>query len=392
MEENNRILIVDDDPGVRESYRAILESTEKGGVLRDGALLFGGDPPDHRPLVQKLYDLTIVENGEEGVAAVKKSVTEGRSYALAFIDMMMPGMDGAETARRIWQADPRIFITIVTAYSEMQPEQVVGATGRDDVLYLRKPFSNKEIRQFARCMTFQWSLREERDRMADELSKINEGLDAKVQERTRTIEQRETELKATLKLLRRALGASIEALAAAAEARDPYTAGHQRRVANLAQAIATEMALSTDDIEAVHMAGAIHDIGKIRVPSEILNRPGKLTDIEMQLIRMHPEVGYEILKLIDFPWPVAEIERQHHERLDGSGYPRGLRGDEILMPARIIAVADVVEAMTSHRPYRPALGLDAALDEIVKGKGILYDASAVDACVRLFRERGFKLG
>jgi putative nucleotidyltransferase with HDIG domain len=267
---------------------------------------------------------------------------------------------------------------------------VVGVTGRDDVLYLRKPFSNTEIRQFARCLTHQWSLRQERNQMAQELREVNEKLETKVQDRTRTVERREAELETTLKQLRKALDATIEALSAAAEARDPYTAGHQFRVANLAQAIASEMGLPRDDIEATRMAGAIHDIGKIRVPSEILNRPGKITDIEMQLIQMHPEVGFEILKLIDFPWPVAEIERQHHERLDGSGYPRGLMEEDILTPAKVIAVADVVEAMTSHRPYRPGLGIDVALGEIEEGRGILYDSAAVDACLRLFREKGFQ--
>jgi putative two-component system response regulator len=392
MDINNRILVVDDDPDVCRSYEQVLGFDPRHGILEMGASLFDGASPNGSQAGARSYDVTIAEDGEKGVAAVKMSVTEGRPYALAFIDLMMPGMDGAETAKRIWQADPRISIVIVTAYSEMQPEQVVGVTGRDDVLYLRKPFSNTEIRQFARCMTFQWSLREERDRMADELREINEGLEVKVRARTRTIEQRETELTATLKHLGKALGASIEALAAAAEARDPYTAGHQRRVSNLARAIATEMGLPKDHIEAIRMAGAIHDIGKIRVPSEILNRPGKVTDIEMQLIQMHPEVGYEILKRIDFPWPVAEIELEHHERLDGSGYPRGLKDGEVLIQARVIAVADVVEAMTSHRPYRPGLGIDAALAEIEKNRGILYDAQAVDACLRLFREKGFQLG
>jgi len=170
--------------------------------------------------------------------------------------------------------------------------------------------------------------------------------------------------------------------------RDPYTAGHQRRVAELASAIAKEMRLPKEKIEGIHMAGLIHDIGKIAVPAEILSKPSKLSKMEMDLIKAHSQVGYELLKEIDFPWPVANIVLQHHERLDGVGYPQGLKGDEILLEARILAVADVVEAMASHRPYRPALGLDAALDEIKQGKGKLYEPAAVDACLVLF-EKGF---
>jgi putative nucleotidyltransferase with HDIG domain len=173
------------------------------------------------------------------------------------------------------------------------------------------------------------------------------------------------------------------------EIRDPYTFGHQRRVTHLATAIAKEMALSPDQIEGIAVAGNLHDIGKINVPSEILNKPGKLSDIEFALIKSHPQAGYEIVKDIEFPWPVAEVLLQHHERMNGSGYPRGLAGGDILLEARIMAVADVVEAMASHRPYRPTLGIDKALEEIVQNKGILYDPDVVDACLKLFKEKGF---
>jgi putative nucleotidyltransferase with HDIG domain len=391
MDANNRILIVDDDAGVRNSYRDILKREEKKDILSEGAALFSGAPSDVGPLRQKSYDLTLVENGEQGVAAAKQAAEAGRPFAMAFVDMKMPGIDGAETARQIWELDPGVFIVIVTAYSDATPDRIVHLAGREDLLYLRKPFNINEIKQFARCLTARWALRQERNLLADRLKSANEGLEQQVEERTRELQKSEDELRATLSRLRKALGATIEALAATAEARDPYTAGHQRRVANLARAIATEMGLPKDDIEAIRMAGAIHDIGKIRVPTEILNRPGKIQELEMKLIRMHPEVGFEILKRIDFPWPVAQIELQHHERLDGSGYPQGLKDGEILTPAKVIAVADVVEAMTSHRPYRPGLGIDAALAEIEKNRGILYDAEAVDACLRLFREKGFQL-
>lgn len=391
MDANNRILIVDDDAGVRNSYRDILKREEKRNVLSEGAALFSGDPADVGSLRKKRYDLTLVESGEQGVSAVREALSAGRPFAAAFVDMKMPGIDGAETARQIWELDSGVFIVIVTAYSDATPDRIVHLAGREDLFYLRKPFNIHEIKQFARCLTAQWALRQERNLLADRLKSANEDLEQQVEERTRELQKSEDELRASLSRLRKALGATIEALAATAEARDPYTAGHQRRVANLARAIATEMGLPKDDIEAIRMAGAIHDIGKIRVPTEILNRPGRIQGLEMKLIRMHPEVGFEILKRIDFPWPVAQIELQHHERLDGSGYPQGLKDGEILIQARVIAVADVVEAMTSHRPYRPGLGIDAALAEIEKNRGILYDAEAVDACLRLFREKGFQL-
>ncbi len=171
--------------------------------------------------------------------------------------------------------------------------------------------------------------------------------------------------------------------------RDPYTAGHQRRVAQLAAAIATEMGLPPERIHGIRLAGTVHDVGKIGVPAEILSKPGVLTGVEFNLIKLHPTVGYEILKDVEFPWPIAQMVRSHHERLDGSGYPDGLKGEEILLDTRIISVADVVEAMLSYRPYRPGLGIQAALDEIVGKRGVLYDEQVVDACRKVF-EGGFE--
>lgn len=183
----------------------------------------------------------------------------------------------------------------------------------------------------------------------------------------------------------------VTAIAATVEMRDPYTAGHQRRVACLATAIARELQLPEVQIEGINLASMVHDLGKIRVPAEILSKPGRLSDLEFGLIKLHAQTGYDILKSIDFPWPIAKIVLQHHERMDGSGYPSGLKGKEMLLESRILAVADVVEAMISHRPYRAALGVDAALNEIVGQKDVLYDAAVVDACLTLYRERGFNL-
>ncbi|MCX6565601.1 MAG: PAS domain S-box protein [Candidatus Aminicenantes bacterium] len=186
-----------------------------------------------------------------------------------------------------------------------------------------------------------------------------------------------------------AMKGSIAAMAAAMEKRDPYTSGHQIRVTRLALAIAREMRLDPTRSEGLQFAGSIHDIGKLMIPSEILSKPGRLSELESDLIKKHPETGNEILKNIEFPWPVGDIVSQHHEKIDGSGYPRGLRGDEILLESRILCVADVVEAMSSHRPYRPALGLAAAVGEITNGRGTLFDPSVVDACVGLLRRENY---
>jgi PAS domain S-box-containing protein len=195
----------------------------------------------------------------------------------------------------------------------------------------------------------------------------------------------------TLINLRKAMGGIIQAMAATVETRDPYTAGHQRRVADLGRAIAREMKLTDHQIDGIRMAGIVHDLGKISIPAEILSKPTKLSEIEFSLIKTHPQVSYDILKDIDFPWPVAQTVFQHHERINGSGYPLGLKGEEILLEARILAVADVVEAIASHRPYRPAYGIEAALNQILKERGALYDTAAVDACLKLFKEQGFVL-
>ncbi len=184
---------------------------------------------------------------------------------------------------------------------------------------------------------------------------------------------------------------TVRAMAMIVEKRDMYTAGHQERVANLAVNIANDMKLSEKQVNGLRLAGIIHDIGKLNVPSEILTKPTALNRIELELVKMHAEAGYNILETIDFPYPVAQIVYQHHERMNGSGYPRALKGNEILIESRILAVADVVEAISSHRPYRPAQGIDKALKEISDNKCILYDPTVAEACLRLFNEKGFKL-
>jgi putative nucleotidyltransferase with HDIG domain len=201
----------------------------------------------------------------------------------------------------------------------------------------------------------------------------------------------EEELQRTLDSLRKAVGVTIQVMVSAVETRDPYTAGHQVRSANLARNIAAEMGLPQEKIDGIRMAGSIHDIGKLSIPAEILSKPTKLSEIEFSLIKEHARQGYEILRNVESPWPLAEMVYQHHERMDGSGYPRNLKGDDILIEARILAVADVVESMASHRPYRAGLGIEAALEEIEKNKGVFYDPDVVETCLRLFREKGYRL-
>lgn len=205
------------------------------------------------------------------------------------------------------------------------------------------------------------------------------------------IKQGEFALKQSFEQLRRTFDETVASLSLMSEKRDPYTSGHQQRVAKIACAIAKRMNLPEDTIHGINVAAVLHDVGKIYIPAEILSKPARLSCIELSLVKTHSEVGYDILKGISFPWPVAQIVRQHHERLDGSGYPDGLKDNEILPQAKIISVADVMEAMSSHRPYRAALGVKSALEEVKRGSGSIYDSEVVDACVKLFEKDGFNI-
>ena len=212
---------------------------------------------------------------------------------------------------------------------------------------------------------------------------------ATLQQRVEELDEAKRELENSYLKLSRSLSQTVEALAAAGEVRDPYTAGHQRRVTELAVAIASNLGLEEARVEGLRVAGLMHDIGKLAVPAELLSKPSRLSETEYGLIRGHPQTACDILQTVEFPWPIPEIVIQHHERLDGSGYPNGLKGEEILLEARILAVADVVEAMSSHRPYRPARGIDKALEEVREGAGTRYDTEVVDACLEVF-EGGFE--
>ena len=322
---------------------------------------------------------------------------ERNDFCVVASDQLMPEMDGTTFLRDVHERWPDTVRILMTGYVET--DIMIKAINHGSVFrFVTKPWEISDLKLSVKDAIAQYRLvseHRELTRLTEEqnreLLELNRNLEKKVRERTRQLRSNEEELKKTLTQLRKSLEATIQALALTAEARDPYTAGHQRRVADLSRAIAQKMGLSRDQAEGIRMAGSIHDLGKIYIPSEILNKPGSLTPNEFELVKSHSQVGYDILKTIDFPWPVARIELQHHERLDGSGYPFGLKGDEILLEARIVAVADVVESMSSHRPYRPALGIKKALSEITDGSGRTFDSRVVDACVSVFREDGFKL-
>jgi putative nucleotidyltransferase with HDIG domain len=225
-------------------------------------------------------------------------------------------------------------------------------------------------------------------RQNDELLKLNKALNKKTKDKTDDLLAQTEKLRESYKKSQIILDGIVKTLSKIVETRDPYTSGHEDQVAKISCKIAKEMKLTEEQIAAIHVAATLHDIGKISVPSEILTKPGRLSDLEREIIKTHCKVAYDILINIEFPYPVAEIIFQHHERMDGSGYPRNLQGDQIAMEARIIGAADVIDAMASYRPYRPAMGVDAAIEEIVKFRGITYDPAVVDACLKIYKNTG----
>ena len=333
MEEQRHILVVDDDEFALQSMADVLK--------------------------EESYQVVTAAGGSEALDLLPQG-----SFDLVLTDLKMPEVDGLEVLKQARKVAPQAVVLILTGYASLESAMEALREGAYD--YLVKPCASDELKL-----------------------KIERGL-----ERVRLAEERERaeeELLQSYVKLQRALEGTVHTLVAAIELKDPYTAGHQRRVARLACAIAREMSLPEEDVEGIRMAALIHDMGKITVPSEILSKPTLLNDFEYGLIKNHAQVGHDVLKEMDFPWPLAQIVLQHHERLDGSGYPQGLLDEEIILEARILAVADVVEAMASHRPYRPPLGLDKALEEISQNRGDLYDPEVVDVCLKLFAEERFKL-
>jgi len=345
------------------------------------------------------YDVVSALSGQEALQKIGRQAVD-----LVLLDISMPGMDGFGVCRQI-KGDQKLSdipVIMLTGLASHEDRVRGIEIGVED--YFTKPFNKTALLARIKILLKMKKLSDERKCAQEELKKSYDNLDYQVKLRTAELAKANEMLKAdivdrkrteemlqhTLGILRKAVGTTIQVLVAAVEVRDPYTAGHQVRSANLARAIAGEMGLPHEQIDGIRMAATIHDIGKLCIPAEILSKPTRLSEIEFSLIKEHSRRGYEMLKNIESPSQLAEVVYQHHERMDGSGYPRKLKGNAILVEARILAVADVVESMASHRPYRPALGIDVALNEIMQNSGTLYDKVVVDACLRLFQEKGFQ--
>lgn len=313
---------------------------------------------DDEPQMQRLIMMAFQKDGyrclgaESGGTALE--ILKNEKVDLVITDIVMPGMNGIQLTEQIKSVNGPDVI-MITGYAKDFSYGEAIAKGASD--FIHKPFEIKELRIRAKRVFRERALRNELNFRLNQAMAALEGV--------------------------------IHALSLSIDARDPYTAGHQRRCTNLAVQIGQNMGLSEDRITCIRMAGAIHDLGKIAVPAEILSRPSRLSDMEFSLVKTHSEVGYNILKEIDFPWPIAETVYQHHERLDGSGYPRGLKGSEILLEAKIMAVADVVEAISSHRPYRPAFNIDSAAIELSENQGTLFDTRVIDACLQIIQRKNF---
>ncbi len=334
MTERNKILIVED-----ELITAEIISTH----LKDRGYTISG----------------MVDSGEAAIDSVEKDPP-----ALVLMDIRLHGnLDGIEAAHRI-QERLDIPVIYLTAYSDT--EILKRAAGTAPYGYLIKPFDDREL-----------------------VSNIEIALQKHHSDQL--LRESELQLQITNENLLVTMHGIIQAMGAIVEIRDPYTAGHQRRVARLAGEIGRVAGLKDEAIEGLVLASAIHDIGKIGVPSEILSKPAKLSETEFEIVKTHSKAGFDIIRNIEFPWPIAEIVYQHHEKVNGSGYPRGLSGNNILVETKILVVADVVEAISSHRPYRPALGIEKALNELSDNRGVLYDPDAVDMCMMLFKEQNFDL-
>jgi putative nucleotidyltransferase with HDIG domain len=325
-----RILVVDDDPAIRELL--------KHGIQLSGYECLAADGASETLKILKQVDIDVVIS-----------------------DINMPEMNGLELIKAI-KKHHKCDIIIMTGFIEdFTYEEIIGRGASD---FIQKPVRISEFVARLKRVLFERATLAERDQGAKDL-RLN------------------------LEKFQRAMDGIIQAMSLTVELRDPYTAGHQQRVADLAVAIAREMKLAPDTIYGLRMAAIIHDLGKITIPSEILCKPGRLTPLEYELIKNHVQAGYNILEMIEFPWPLAEIILQHHERMDGSGYPNGLSGDDIRIEARILSVSDVFETMASHRPYRPSLGMNRAIEELTRNRGRLYDTQVADTCLRLIVGKKF---
>ncbi len=348
------------------------ESPDNGIPDKKTLLILDDEAP-----VRNLLDRFLKREGYECRQA--RDTNEARrlllddEFDLILCDINMPGESGLDFIKYTLEAYPAMAVIMITAVDD--PDIASTALDMGVYGYIIKPFKTGEV-----SINISNVLR--RRQLEIENRTYRNALEETVSERT-------LELKDALNRLQRVINGIINAMALTVETRDPYTGGHQRRVAELGRAIAVKLGISVEHADSIHMAGLIHDLGKIAVPAEILSKPGRLSSAEFELIKNHPGIGFDILKDIEFPWPIAKIIQQHHEREDGSGYPLGLKGPDILLESKILAVADVVEAMAAHRPYRPALGIEKALEEIADKKAVLYNPDVVEACLGLFRNDEF---
>lgn len=324
---NEKVIFVDDEPNVLASYERQL---------------------------RKVFEIETAGSGDE---ALELLISNG-PFAVIISDLAMPGMDGIQLLSRVRELSPDTIRMLLTGHAALGT--AIDAVNTGSVFrFLTKPCPPESLIK---------------------------AIEAGIEQYRLVLSQREIH---GLKKLKEAMEGIIRGFVTVVEARDPYTAGHQNRVTGLTLAIAEELGLDRDRRTGLRMAAMVHDIGKVYVPAEFLNKPGRLSEVEFSVIKNHPIVGREILKTVDFAWPISQIVVQHHERMDGSGYPEGLVGDDIFLEARILAVADVVEAMASHRPYRPSLGIDKALEEIELKRNTHFDPDVVDVCLKLFGEKGF---
>lgn len=319
-----------------------------------------------------------VETAEDAASALR--ILGERPFDVVITDIIMPRITGMELLYAIREAAPRVQVIIMTGEPTAETAAQAVRDGAFD--YLFKPITKDAVLRTVANAAKIKALDDERERLAAANLEYQKGLE-------RLVDMRTEELRGANAALQKTIEGTIQATALIVESHDPYTAGHQQRVARLARAVAERLGWPGDRAAGLYMAGLIHDVGKIGIPAEVLSKPGRLSKNEINFIRTHADIGFNILRTIAFPWPIAEMVRQHHERLDGSGYPAGLKSPDILFEARILAVADTVEAMSGYRPYRPALGIGKALEEIRRGRGALYDPEAVDACAALFEERKF---
>jgi len=325
--DNFHILVVEDDELIRDMIKQNVESAG--------------------------YECSIAESG---IDALKFLDAGNKNVDVILTDIRMPGLDGIELTMKVKDKHDSDVIVMTGFAEDFTYEKVIEGGASD---FFQKPINPRELMLRLKRVLKERILLAERN-------------------------QADAELKQSFEKLRRAQDQTVVALASASEIRDPYTSGHQQRVTKLACSIAENMNLTENFIEGLRISGLLHDIGKISVPAEILSKPGKITQDEYNIIKQHCQIGYEILKGIEFPWPVAQIVLQHHERINGSGYPQGIAGEEILLESKILSVADVIEAMSSHRPYRPGLGIDKALDEVMRNKSTFFDPVVADTCWDLF--------